>query len=655
MSVLINVIGSKPKSDEYQCAVKLKRILEDGLPKNAMGEIVLHANATLVGQTVKDIDLLAMGTLQNCSMNLSITDKNSEISNENIIIDSFCTCIEIKSHSINGIFREGTEVYVKYGAEQHSVTTQSNEQKISAKNFFSRILGGFSPYVSNLIWLNGITKDELDSLLKIEGKIMPSNILSCEFEVKHFMQLLMWQKSPSFYRGNYHFDSCFAGKTVKDFQNALSALGKAKSCMGELTRKRIEQITQKAISSNLTKLGEDKLVIYRGKAGTGKTVGLIQTAIDLVDEFDARVVILTYNKALVSDIRRLFTLAELPDMFQDSCVHICTMHSFFYRIINSTLYDGNLSGEKFINNYQALMVELLELFSDSDGKQLIDEILSKDTHLNWEYCLVDEAQDWSQVEMDVLLQLFSIDKIIVADGGQQFVRNEEVCDWSTVSSRKNVKLKYCLRQKNNIVNFINHYLNSIGESNQKILTNDKLAGGRIVITQSDNSLIPMIKDELLYLKKYGNIPYDMIVFVPSSYVEKSPRRFSQKSLFEKNDITIWDGTNEEERENYSLLGDDVRVLQYESGRGLEAWVVICVDFDEYIQEKISQFDNSKSTNKLLLESEDDLKLKHLVNWSLIPLTRAIDTVVITIKNPTSKTATILKRIAEENPDYITIK
>ena len=35
-----------------------------------------------------------------------------------------------------------------------------------------------------------------------------------------------------------------------------------------------------------------KLSIYRGRAGTGKTVGLIQTAIKLVDEEEANLYIL---------------------------------------------------------------------------------------------------------------------------------------------------------------------------------------------------------------------------------------------------------------------------------------------------------------------------------------------------------------------------
>ena len=42
MSVIVKVIGSKPESDEYVGAVRLKEILESGLPNTVIGEIILH-------------------------------------------------------------------------------------------------------------------------------------------------------------------------------------------------------------------------------------------------------------------------------------------------------------------------------------------------------------------------------------------------------------------------------------------------------------------------------------------------------------------------------------------------------------------------------------------------------------------------------------
>lgn len=49
-----------------------------------------------------------------------------------------------------------------------------------------------------------------------------------------------------------------------------------------------------------------------------------------------------------------------------------------------------------------------------------------------------------------------------------------------------------------------------------------------------------------------------------------------------------------------------------------------------------------------------LKLKQIIqdNRAMIPLTRAIDTIIITIKDPTSETAMLLKEISQEHPDFV---
>lgn len=58
MSVNVIVYGADRTSDEYAAALKLKQIIQDSIPDSAIGEIVLFASATLMGQAVKDIDLL---------------------------------------------------------------------------------------------------------------------------------------------------------------------------------------------------------------------------------------------------------------------------------------------------------------------------------------------------------------------------------------------------------------------------------------------------------------------------------------------------------------------------------------------------------------------------------------------------------------------
>ena len=264
---------------------------------------------------------------------------------------------------------------------------------------------------------------------------MPSNVLGRGFDFKELLQLLIWQNPPFKRRSNFIFDSNYISNSLSEIQNVLSLFSKTKSHMGEMTRRRIEQITNSVFQSNSLIDTRGKISVYRGRAGTGKTVGLIQTAIHLVDEEQARVLILTYNKALVSDIRRLFALAELPDMFEEKCVYINTMHAYFYQLANTVLCNGQMSGDKFLRKYDYILRELLEFVKDDESLELVREMCLSDCNLSWDYVLIDEAQDWSTLERDVILKLFDGGRIIVAGGGQQFVRRIDTCDWSVFRER----------------------------------------------------------------------------------------------------------------------------------------------------------------------------------------------------------------------------
>lgn len=652
MGVFVRIIGADKQSDEYACAMRLKELFELELPKSVAGEILLHPNATLIGQTVKDVDILMLGTLQNYHPSLQYIDNNQQLTYGEVVISSFCTAIEVKGHSIDSIKRQGTELFVKYSSGYHGVTTQSNKQKISVKNYFEQMVG-YSPYVTNVIWFTGVSSSELRELLTIGAKEMPSNALPSSYSAKDLFQKIVLQKNLTFYHGRYHLDCIITGKSADDFSQLLGAFEQAKEGMGELTRKRIEQITAKGIRHCIEPPVPGYLSIYRGRAGTGKTVGLIQLAISLVDESDSRVLLLTYNRALVSDIRRLFALAELPDMFADSCVAVNTMQSFFYQIINGAFYNGALLGEQFLEKYEAYLQELNDfLSSGAEARDTIYEILGNDSSLNWDYCLIDEAQDWTKSEQRAIIGLFSPERIVVADGGLQFVRGIQVCDWSSIPQKKSTKLKYSMRQKSNLVKFINHYLSELGRPESRIHDGSKLSGGRVLICENNAVEYELFRRELKRVVLSGNIPYDMLFLCPSHMVRKNPRSFIRKSEFEKHGIFLWDGTCDQNRNSFPALGDEVRVLQYYSARGLEAWTVVCMELDRFIEERAAAVPTGCDGNSLLLESAEDIRLKYLINWLLIPLTRAIDTIVITIADPNSSTAHTLRKLSMTYPDYI---
>ena len=651
MSVNVMVFGADRDSDEYRAALKLKGIISESIPSTVSGEIVLFASATLFGQSVKDVDLLMIGQVQDYSVNTEFFVDGEGFINNQVEIKSFCTAIEIKRHDITGVFMNGTDVYVKYGLKNHCVTNQSNKQKESVKQFFQKTISS-TPFVTNIIWFTQITPKDIRGLLSNSGKQMRSNILGSDFLFKDLMQLIIWQKPPYKNHFTYVYDASYHATSLSEIQQAISLFSRTKTQMGELTRRRIEQITNKSFENNVLVDTNGKVSIYRGKAGTGKTVGLIQTAIRLVDDEQARVLMMTYNKALVSDIRRLFALAELPDMFEKNCLHICTMHSYFYRVANVALYDGKMSGSKFLDKYDAILKELNSFLCDDDSVSLIKEVCASDAGLDWDYVLIDEAQDWTNNERDIILKLFENGRIIVADGGQQFVRRIDVCDWSVIRDRNNIKLKHCLRQKENLVEFINMYTKKLDILGGKVLTKNNMPGGKVIIT-TDDKLIQIHNDEMKFLKNAGNIAYDMLYLVPHSLVKKEngANRFLLTELFEQNGTPLWDGTDSRNRENYSIDADEFRLLQYDSARGLEGWTVVCMDFDVFLEEKSAEYSDGV-VDQLRLQSPEERKKEYLYNWAMIPLTRAIDTLVITIKDPKSPTGKLLEEISVEGMDFI---
>ena len=300
------------------------------------------------------------------------------------------------------------------------------------------------------------------------------------------------------------------------------------------------------------------------------------------------------------------------------------------------------------------MKEVLETISDDTIQEIVVEQCRQDFDLNWDYVFVDEAQDWTNFERDILLKVFSPEKVVIADGGQQYVRKISPCDWMIVRERNNIKLKKCLRQKSNLIKALNKINEYFGLVENKIIGSENMVGGRIIVTDDESKVMGIIKMEVEKLQEAGNALYDCLCMVPSELVSKEygSREFKNTDEFAQNGLPIWDGTNADNRASMLIPSDQIRVIQYDSSRGLEGWTCICLNLDSFIEEKMTLYTADDNRNELMLESEAELRTKYLLNWLFMPLTRAIDTVVISLKSRESEIGEILFKIAEENPDYI---
>ena len=183
-----------------------------------------------------------------------------------------------------------------------------------------------------------------------------------------------------------------------------------------------------------------------------------------------------------------------------------------------------------------------------------------------------------------------------------------------------------------------------------------MVGGKIIIITDSEQVIPTLKKEKEQLSAEGNIGYDLLILTTNDLVinKNGTKSFSWKEKMEDEGILVWDGTDDDTRTEYSIDPEEARVLQYESSRGLEGWTVCCLNFDLFIQNKKEEAVNNVQTNPLLLESSDDARNKYVQNWAMIPLTRPIDTLIITLHNPTSEYSKQLLELAGHFSDYVTI-
>jgi hypothetical protein len=292
MSINIKIKGQSD-TDEYKAGQELKAIFEKSLPQEIEGDITIVSNVTLFGQEVKDVDLVVFGKVgQGFKRKLKFRPRDQEeYINKNVYFSNFCFAIELKKHSLKDIHIGAlNNILVTYNGKKHDVTYQSERQKYSLVRYFKNIDEVRKPvWVSNFIWLKNVTSKELLELTN-KGE---HNILPKEFGIDWLFMLLLSQSKPFEHTqsSNPYWGSQSWKSNEIEFSNlerAFELFENVKKNVGNISRSHFERMSKKilkdqkfaeAILDSSDKGG--KFVIIQGKAGTGKTVKLLNIACDL--------------------------------------------------------------------------------------------------------------------------------------------------------------------------------------------------------------------------------------------------------------------------------------------------------------------------------------------------------------------------------------
>ena len=649
---MIELVGVG-EGKEYEAALHLKKQLLavwPDLSQHPNDHVKIFVGLKLYGHTIEDIDLFVVGYFSE-PREFDVDCKFYPREGEPFVprrasVRSFALVIEAKSHDATGVRFDDRVASVRYPRRWECVTEKTRQQVFELKTYLTRN-GGPKLYIQDLIFFSGLREADLP--------MRPHNCFGIDASFERILNILGQVSSPvnSDSRVTIRFGSDNA------FESLLSSEASVLQTMEPtpLDRRRMDRIAKAALPETWLDDLTKRQIIIRGRGGVGKTVILLQMAYRAFDKSQMRSLLLTYNKALVADMRRTMALMGVPRQIENGGICIDTVHAF----IGKFMYELGIiqSYDDFLGRYKEHKGTLLEYIQSGAVSQSdLDNVLEKNAaDFMWDIVFVDEGQDWPSDEIEILRAIYRPECIVVADGVDQYVRSS-VADWASGLPHEKLRprrLRRCLRMKANLAYFVSDYAEALGLQNWDLEPNPDANGGRVIIVEGDIAKRTTLLDKFFVeAAELGNYPVDLLACVPPSLVvhDECETYSIPGNEILKNGGKVWDATSIDVREYYPTDRDALRIVQYESCRGLEGWAVFNFAFDKFYEHKYNQWMSSPQDLGGLFDTKEELAAKFAAQWLMIPLTRAMDTLVINVSSEPSIVKQALKKVYEERSDFV---
>lgn len=649
---MIEIAGAN-EGQEYEAALHIRKqllALWPDLSQNPDDHVKIFVSLKLYGQRYEDIDLFVVGHFSAPRI-FDVEHKFYPKNGDPFVpraasVRSFSLAIEVKSHDATGVKFEDKIASVKYPRGWECVTEKAFKQLFELKTYLERA-GLPSPYIQELIFFTGLRETDLPD--------RPHNCFGIDASFERILNILGQVSQPV---ANKRYVTISFGPDEK-FHAILAPDARVLKTLEPtpLDRRRMDRIVKAALPQEwLDDLG-DRQIVIRGRGGVGKTVILLQMAYRAFDNRGMRSLMLTYNKALVADMRRTMALLGVPRHLEKGGIGIDTVHAFIGRLMRELGIIG--TDDAFLEHYEKHKEALIDYLrsgavSADDLAAIVEE---QADDFAWDVIFVDEGQDWPSNEIDILHAVYPPERIVVADGVDQYVR-ASVADWGAGLAREKLRprrLRRCLRMKANLAQFVADCARAFDLQNWDLEPNPDANGGRVLIVEGDmtrdNKIYERLKSEA---EELGNYPVDLLACVPPSLVfrDNCDSYSSPGRTILQNGGLVWDATSVDVREQYPTARDALRIVQYDSCRGLEGWTVINYAFDDFYDYKYQQWIAAPKDHGGLFDTKEALAAAFAAQWVMIPLTRAMDTLVINLSNRSSTLKDVLKTVYEKRRDFI---
>lgn len=656
MIELIGIRGSR----EYDVAEALRRAFAaqwPGIENSPEAEdcIKIAANTKLSGSLVSDVDVVVAARLDKARFFVArrpVKGRDGQaVSGVKVRVKNFVCAVEVKSQDSSGISISGDEVNVRYQGKWKSATDQNVKQAHALKRYFAnQHLGCF---VYRCVTLEGIGE-----LPRQAGIPRPeAGAIAGNFNAGEFLAAMAGVHGLDQFRGEFSISSCRPPVIDKILQAPIFR----RLVPSRLDRQRMDRIAaRQPLAVELAGLLGRQRVHIRGHGGTGKTVMMLQAAHESYERHGRRTLVLTYNVALAADIRRMLALLGVPSSGEGGGVEVRTAMSFIYSWLNRLGSSEGNESDAF-DQYEAACrdcVALLEggAVTRADIKGIV---IADPDKFGFDAIIVDEAQDWPQPEARLLALLYGGQKISIADGREQLLRGRPT-DWSRTLCEDEVanerNLSRCLRMKKNLGVFANEVAAKAG-LNWQVEPNDEAAGGKVIVLLGrygdDPGLVEKLAEEA---RQTENDRVDFLHCVPASSVRAgaSGKRSDLALCLERFGYETWDAVDEAVRQDFPRSSNVFRVLQYESNRGLEGWTTVLDGFDEVLGQRSAQeLAVRYSEGDQVTDPERQARLAAW-RWAMISLTRPIDTLVVSLRDPEAEASRLLLGVAARHGDFVQV-
>ncbi|MDF2235191.1 AAA family ATPase [Albimonas sp. CAU 1670] len=573
-------------------------------------------------------------------------------------IHSFVMVVEVKGHSPDRVRFEGASVLVRYGEGWHDATDQCDAQTWAFKSWQETAYRGTHrrrpTFVQRAIWLARAPRAAFDGTPAASGVPV------------HFADLTWADLTAGLVlnRGEV--------RTLVDHPDHPEYHG-VETLRAQLTRsvrptrldlRRMNAVTQTRFDAERTQyirnLGSG-LLLLRGRAGTGKTFSLMQVALHLARRGE-RTLVATFNHGLIADMNRALRLIRESEPELAPLPKLATRYAMIQTL--------------FVQTFGAKAEDDIRRIASIEEReaQRIEALLAHDGPLEppADFLFVDEGQDWSERQRDLVYKIFGPERVVVADGVDQFVGADR-CDWDRgdVPINRRHRLRASRRTKGATCRTVAEIAKELKLDDWDLEPDPDSHGGRFTVLVEPDPARAVARTLALLDRDRESDPtlkaVDNLVCLPSPAMAGGvnfPVLFDRE--IEAGARDSWRGFDSRDRRVYPERDGQLRAVQYQSCRGMEGWTTICLGLDRFfdfqtahprIDDRALEASVRESEGFLFARELFEAKLaeearRFAINWLMIPLTRSVDHLVVHLADAESELGLILARVEARVPGSI---